>query len=122
MSNQQLYPAVGIPGLPALINLVILLVFGFPLDSRIERLDNKTDRLLGELSSRSTQCAMSLVPKSKAVSVTCASFTPHIASTTCALKHWNAKSTSPDQERCDTLDLNRVIGKVSPCKQFYNQI
>lgn len=55
MSNQQLYLAIGIPGLLALINLVILLVFGFRLDSRIERLDSKIDSkidgLRGELGA-----------------------------------------------------------------------
>lgn len=45
MSNQQLYLAIGTPGLLALINLVILLVFGFRLDSRIDRLDGRIERL-----------------------------------------------------------------------------
>ena len=63
MTNMQLYLAVGVPSILALVNLAVILVLFTNLSNRIERLETRLDLLVGainELDKRLTRVEIKL--------------------------------------------------------------
>jgi hypothetical protein len=63
MTDQQLYIAIGIPSLLALVNLAVILTLFTTLSGRIQRVDERLDHMLGainELDKRLTKVEIKL--------------------------------------------------------------
>jgi hypothetical protein len=63
MTNLQLYLSIGIPSVLALINLAVILTLFTTLSSRIQRVEDRLDSLIGavnELDKRLTRVEIKL--------------------------------------------------------------
>ena len=63
MTDQQLYLSIGIPSILALVNMAVILTLFSTLSSRIQRLEEKLDNLVGavnDLDKRLTRVEIKL--------------------------------------------------------------